>query len=247
MSVYGILGYGVIGRATHSSILNNKTVVMHDILDKTDISILNSCNVIFICIPTDTTQDILNLIQCVTECKLQTPDCKIIIRSTVPVGTCNKLQKILNDKIYYMPEFLRDRNWEVDCLDRPIVLGSDQKDIPDWLSHEQIEVCSLEEAEVLKMFSNNYASLRIVFANHFYDLANKVNADYDKILDLHLKTKHDQSYLEVNDFLRGFGGKCLTKDLNYLIETFEEYQLEQSIFSAINQDNSKWPITIRKS
>lgn len=247
MHKFGIVGYGVVGKATEKSLLNDKTVVVHDILQKTKIDILKDCSVVFICIPTDTTQDILNLIEiCVNLIKLNSKT-EIIIRCTVPIGTCARIESILNRSIYYMPEFLRDRMWDTDCMKRPIILGSKNKTIPEWLKHEDIEVCTLEEAELVKMFSNNYSSMRIVFANHFFDLANKVDANYDKVLDMHQKTIHNQSYLEVNDSLRGFGGKCLTKDLNYLIETFEEYNLDQKLFSAIKEDNTKWPTTVRES
>lgn len=243
---FGLLGYGVIGKATHKSILFERNVIVHDIKNKTHISILKPCDVVFICIPTDTMQDILNLIECCVSCKQQSPNVKIIIRSTVPIGTCKRVQNIINDSVFYMPEFLRDRHWETDCLNRPIVLASDNQTIPEWLQSEHVVTCSLDDAEVLKMFSNNFAALRVVFANHFFDLAKKIGADYDTVLDLYQKTKHDQSYLDVNDNLRGFGGKCLTKDLKFLIETFEEQNLNQNLFDAVQKDNYTWPVTIRK-
>lgn len=245
--IFGILGYGVVGKATEKSFLADKEIVIHDIAYNTTFDTLKNCDVNFICIPTDTTQDIINLIKICVDLKKQNKDCKIVIRCTVPVGTCKEIENIINDDVYYMPEFLRDRMWEKDCYNRPIILGSNDKTIPKWLEGQETEVCSLEEAEIVKMFSNNYSSMRIVFANHFFDLSKKVNANYDKVLDMHQKTIHKQSYLEVNDSLRGFGGKCLTKDLNYLIETFEEYNLDQQLFSAIKEDNTKWPITVRES
>ena len=245
--IFGILGYGVVGKATEKSFLSDKKIIVHDIIYKTKIQVLKECSVNFICVPTDTTQDIINLINICVDLKKQNENCKIVIRCTVPVGTCEKIENIINDSIYYMPEFLRDRMWEKDCYNRPIILGCNDNIIPDWLKDQDVETCSLTEAEVLKMFSNNYSSMRIVFANHFFDLANKVNADYNKILKIHQQTVHNESYLEVNNSLRGFGGKCLTKDLDYLIETFDQFDLKQNLFTAIQKDNSQWPITIRKS
>jgi UDPglucose 6-dehydrogenase len=98
------------------------------------------------------------------------------------------------------------------------------------------------------MFSNVLAASKVVFANHFYDLSQKVNADYNKIEDIYKHVEHhDQSYLEVSDHLRAFGGKCLPKDLNFLISTMKEMHLKETYFTAIKQDNEQWPTTIRKS
>jgi len=62
--------------------------------------------------------------------------------------------------------------WEEDSKKGKIIVGHDGVDIPEWLCAKDPIICSLVEAEILKMFSNNYAASRIVFANHFYELSN---------------------------------------------------------------------------
>lgn len=241
----GIIGYGIVGQATERS-LKLKDPVIHDIKLDTKMSDLSSCDVVFVCVPTSSDSDIESLIALLLDIKSLHQSIQIVIRSTLPIGVGEQIEKVINDKIIYMPEFLRERCWQLDVLLRPLIVGTDLAKLPDWLEHEDYVVCSIREAEVLKMLSNTMASSRVVLANHFYDISKKVNADYDKIISAYLKVNHDQHYLDVNENLRGFGGKCLPKDLEFLIKSMKHLNIDQSYFNAIRNDNNKWPITVKK-
>ena len=84
----GIAGYGIVGKATHKGLLKNGPVVIHDLLTGTIIEDLYVCNYVFFCIPTDTDASIQILVDEIKRLKAVNPSCVIIIRSTVPVGTC---------------------------------------------------------------------------------------------------------------------------------------------------------------
>ena len=86
--IFGILGYGIVGKATHKGLLNNSTVIIHDTSIGTSIEDLYICNYVFFCIPTDTDASIQLLINNIRRLKVVNPTCKIVIRSTLPVGTC---------------------------------------------------------------------------------------------------------------------------------------------------------------
>jgi len=241
----GILGYGIVGRATERS-LKLKNPVIHDIKLDTKLSDLSLCDVVFVCVPTSSDNDIDVLINTLLGLKNLNRSIQIVIRSTLPIGTGEHIENVINDKIIYMPEFLRERCWQLDVLLRPLVVGTNLVKVPDWLKDEDYTVCSIKEAEILKMLSNTMASSRVVLANHFYDISKKVNADYDKIVSAYIKVNHDQHYLDVNENLRGFGGKCLPKDLEFLITSMKHLNIDQSYFTAIRNDNNKWPITVKK-
>jgi UDP-glucose 6-dehydrogenase len=246
MSDFGIVGYGIVGKATHTGLLYDMPVKIHDIKLDTKLSDLSQCKFVFFCIPTEDNETIERLVEEIHALKILNSSCLCIVRCTVPLGTCERIEKLINDNIIYIPEFLRDRCWELDCVNRPVIIGSNVL-LPDWLAREEHVKCSLAEAEVLKMYSNNLAAARIVFANLFYDISTAVGADYHKVLDCYLKVAHDQSYLEVSDNLRAFGGKCLSKDLDFLIESFTKLDIPQTLFTAMQNDNKKWPVTIRQS
>jgi UDPglucose 6-dehydrogenase len=244
----GILGYGIVGQATHQGILKNIPVVIYDKALEYKFEKLTDMDYIFVCIPTDDEKDIDNLINELIAIKKINFNCKFIIRSTVPIGACERIESLINDKIIYIPEFLRQRQWQIDCQSRPLIVSHSGLPLPNWLKEDYIVECSFADAELLKMFSNNYATARVVFANHFYEISKKINADYSNVVDLYQKVQHtDQSYLEANESLRGFGGKCLPKDLDFLINTFEQLGLSQDLFHAVKKDNTKWITTVRKS
>lgn len=245
---FGIMGYGVIGKATHLSLLQNQQIDKHDPLLGSSLDDLAESTHVFICIPVIGPEGIQYLFDEIDKLKSINRTCKLIIRSTVPVGTCRDLQRHLGETIIYIPEFLRDRFWEIDSLRKPIIVAGDEDAEFDIFPETDIKRCSLEEAEIVKMFSNNISTMKIVFANHFYDLCNNSDVDYQSVLDSFDHVQHrDQTYLDMREDLRGFGGKCLPKDLDFLIETFQKFGIEQQLFTAIRADNGKWPTTVRKS
>jgi UDPglucose 6-dehydrogenase len=239
---FGILGYGYVGRATHYGLLNNVPIVIHDKILGTSKSNLKDAETIFICIPTSTNEDLDILSDEIKFLIEQNSECQIVLRSTVPLGTCDKLEQQLGIKMFYIPEFLRERFWDVDCLRRPLIVGHNENQIPDWLRAECYQECSLKEAELVKLFSNNFAVMRIAFANLFYDLSQTVDADYDLIKQMYFKVAHDQTYMEVpgHDGTRGFGGKCLPKDLDFVIEILDQKNLDSQWFKNIRDLNKKW-------
>jgi UDPglucose 6-dehydrogenase len=242
MSKFGILGYGYVGKATHKSLLRDGEVIIYDTSLELSKSLIYKADTVFICIPTNTKDDIDTIVQEIKDLQKHNPGVLIIIRSTLPLGSCNRIQAEVGP-IIYIPEFLRERYWEVDCLRRPLVVGYDVEGLlPEWLTDEQITECSTAEAELVKMFSNNFAVMRIAFANVFYDLAESVGADYDIVKNMFFEVEHDQTYMEVpgHDGTRGFGGKCLPKDLDYLIDTLDQFNIDQNWFKHIRELNKGW-------
>jgi|TARA_B110000211_G_scaffold183479_1_gene207946 UDPglucose 6-dehydrogenase len=238
---FGILGYGYVGKATHKGLLNNTNVIVHDTLLHTERTILKDADTVFVCIPTATQTDINIVISEIQQIQEFNLSATFIIRSTLPLGSCERMQKEVGD-IIYIPEFLRERHWETDCFKRPLVVGSDNKSLPQWLLDEEIKTCSTKEAELIKMYSNSLNVTKIAFANVFYDLAESVGADYSKVLDMYLDVQHSQTYLDVpgHDGTRGFNGKCLPKDLDFLIDTLEDHNINQNWFKHIRELNKGW-------
>ncbi len=241
-NVYGILGYGYVGRGTHLGLLDNQPVSIHDTNLGTQRTNLKDCQVVFVCIPTSTDNDIDVLVSEIESLIKQNPKVQIVIRSTLPLGTSKMIEERLGAGIIYIPEFLRERFWEEDCKRRPLIIGHNQSKIPEWLGNESYVECSLTEAELIKMFSNSFAVMRIAFANLFYDLSQAHGSDYDKIKKAYFQVAHDQTYMEVpgHDGTRGFGGKCLPKDLDFLIDSLDQKDLDSGWFKNIRDLNKKW-------
>lgn len=239
--MFGILGYGYVGRATQHSLINNEKCVVYDTKFDVEKDILVKCHTVFVCIPTDSESDVTGIVNEIQYLQSFDKDIQFVIRSTLPLGACEQIQSQVG-KIIYMPEFLRERNWEEDCMRRPLVVGHDKLQLPEWLLQHDIVECTTKEAELVKMFQNNFAIIRIAFANVFYDLAESVGADYSHIKNMFLKTQHDQTYLDMpgHDGTRGFGGKCLPKDLEFLISMLKKHKLDHAWFKQISESNKKW-------
>ena len=239
--IFGILGYGYVGKATHKGLLKDQKAIVYDSMFDIEKSILYKADTVFICIPTNTDNDIDIIINEIMDLQ-KNGNPTIVIRSTLPLGACEHIEDKVGP-IIYIPEFLRERYWDTDCLKRPLVVGYNSTTIlPDWLLEEEIYKCNTTEAELVKMFSNSFATMRIAFANVFYDLSQSVGADYDTVKDMFFKIQQDQTYMEVlgHDGTRGFGGKCLPKDLDFLIDTLDEHNIDQNWFKHIRELNKRW-------
>jgi UDP-glucose 6-dehydrogenase len=230
----GIIGYGVVGKATHNFFLKNKDIIIHDIILKTNINNLLDCEVIFICLPTNNVKDINNVKNFINF--FIDKNVEIIVRSTVTPNFFNEFNQKSN--ITYFPEFFRENYIEEDYLNTNIFFYS--SNVPkSYLENvefvkDRLKKIKFSELEVLKMMKNNYNAMKIVFANNYYDLCLKYNIDYSEVLKSFLELNNEKSYLEVNKNLRSFGGKCLPKDLDFMIKEFGK---DVKLFKSIKIDN----------
>jgi UDP-glucose 6-dehydrogenase len=59
---------------------------------------------------------------------------------------------------------------------------------------------------------------------------------------MYLDVQQDQTYMDVpgHDGTRGFGGKCLPKDLDFLISTLDVQGINSTVFKEIKKLNKEW-------
>ena len=255
----GIIGLGAVGNANKQGFEYLKhEVLVHDIRLDTSIHDVLSTEINFLCVPTPSAEDG----QCDTailESVIQELDNLnytgiIAIRSTsVPGFTQRMIERHKNLAICFVPEFLRERCAADDFIHNHKLLAIGTYDI--WVYRkvvkaygnlpEHTEHLTPTEAEVLKYYNNVYASLRVTFANVMYEICNKLNCDYTTIKNSYIKTgKAFNMYLDVSEGLRGYGGMCLPKDTKALARLMEKLELDLSLISAIDQDNSKFKRTV---
>ena len=204
----------------------------------------------FIAVPTNFIEDkgyfdLDNLINCLDKCKEFNIN-KVVIRSTISYGDSRKLaNRYPSLDIIYAPEFLKEGEAIFDILNPTrIVIGEKDnnsnlaKEVMDILSNlaknnPNKYICSYEEAESIKLFSNSYLAMRIAFFNELDSFCMEKGIPSSLIIKgLSDDPRIGKGY---NSPSFGYGGYCLPKDSKQLLTSFEG--IPQTLIKAIVDSN----------
>ena len=186
---------------------------------------MNKCEIIFVSVPTPMSKDgscHLNIVKSVLK-NLESINYKgyIVLRSTVPAGTCDELG------VYFMPEFLTEKNYINDFINNK-----------DWVfglmnrEHNNLHFLTNKEAEMVKMFKNCFLSVKVSFCNEIYEFCQAHNIDYENVRQIACnddRILHSHTQVPGHDGRRGFGGTCFPKDTSSLRHEMYKTQMKQLI------------------
>ena len=199
--------------------------------------------------------------QCANEiAEFISPNTIVIVKSTVPVGTCDEIEDIINEKCAHSefsvisnPEFLREGNAIYDFMnpDRIVIGIKDQKhkkrmiDLYTNISNEdKILFTSRRSSELIKYASNSMLAMRIIFINEIADLCEKIGADVTDIAKgIGLDKRIGPHFLEPGP---GFGGSCFPKDARALIESGKKFDAPQTLLESVILGNENRKKNISK-
>jgi len=229
---------------------------------------IKKSDLIFICVGTPTKTksneaDLKYVFQVVKDIKKNLNKYKIIItKSTVPVTTGDKIQKLLttksNKKLFDVisnPEFLREGEAIRDFMfpDR-VVVGTNSKKANNILKNLYSPIVkkksryfntSRRAAEVIKYAANAFLATKITFINEISNLCEKLNVD---VTDVSVGIGADERI--GGRFLRagpGYGGSCFPKDTLALISTSKKFKTNLSIVkSTIYSNDNRYKFLLNK-
>ena len=199
--------------------------------------------------------------QCANEiAEFISPNTLVIVKSTVPVGTCDEIEDIINEKCAHSefsvisnPEFLREGNAIYDFMnpDRIVIGIKDQNhkkriiDLYTNISNEdKILFTSRRSSELIKYASNSMLAMRIIFINEIADLCEKIGADVTDIAKgIGLDKRIGPHFLEPGP---GFGGSCFPKDARALIESGKKFDAPQTLLESVILGNENRKKNISK-
>lgn len=172
----------------------------------------------------------------------------VILKSTVPVGTCQNIQKKLatkNIKFAFNPEFLREGNAVYDLLnpDRIIIGTSDQETQkvimefyqPFCQANTKLYSMSIESAEVVKHAANSFLAMKLTFFNELSYLCEKSNADIDSVIEG--VTDDERIGTQFTKVGPGYGGSCFPKDTKSLSYISKKLDAEMSLITQTIKAN----------
>jgi UDPglucose 6-dehydrogenase len=252
----GVIGRGVVGGAVYDALkfLGHEVSFYDPKYEGSSIKDVLNTDCVFVCVPTDSLADgscdISIVEKTVRELNTREYAGLVAIKSTVTPGTCEKLATDCSPwlRICSVPEFLRAKSALSDFMYNHdlLVIGSHRKADFELIKKihgnlpAHVSCVSPTEAEVIKYFNNVNHSVQIMFATIFYDVCNKLGADYESVYEA--ITQRDcftPAYLKCNENIKGFGGHCLPKDTKAWAHLMKQVGLEYKMIESVLSDNEK--------
>ena len=177
----------------------------------------------------------------------------IVNKSTVPVGTGEKIYDIIKSKtdvdfdVVSNPEFLKQGAAVEDFLkpDRVIIGSSSSRAIkimkelyaPHILNGNPVMVMDIKSAEMTKYAANCFLALKISYINEIANICEKTGADINEVRNAVCQDKRIGHHFMFAGI--GFGGSCFPKDLKALINTAKQSGTDSNILQAVYETNLK--------
>lgn len=255
----GIIGQGFVGTAiregmqkafnveTYDKFISNKSTC------KSVKEVCEKAEIIFTCLPTpmrkDGSCDLSILEKVVYEIDSLNLQNIIVVKSTVPPGTTKQFnEKCENTQVVFNPEFLTEANFIDDFKNQNRIIIGGPRPATTTVKNmfrkvfQEIPIIKTgsNTAESVKYFINCFLATKVSFANEFKQICDKVDVDYDKVVEYALYDQRlGRSHFSTPgpDGKRGFGGSCFPKDLNALIHISLSLGLNPVVLAAAWEKN----------
>lgn len=224
---------------------------------------LDQCEIIYLALPTppdeDGSADLSYVIGVADQIGELMTDYKVIVnKSTVPVGTADKVRTTISAKtnipfdVVSNPEFLREGFAVEDSMNPArIIVGSSSDKAKDIMSkiyqpftNTGVPIIFMDEksSELTKYAANSFLAVKITFMNEIANYCEKVGADVDKVrLGMGSDDRIGHRFLFPGI---GYGGSCFPKDVKALIKSGKEENFNFQILNATEEVNKSQKVIL---
>jgi len=252
----GIIGAGTVAKAMTAVFPNASLYSPHTYaMNKEKVA---ASDIVFICPPTPHVEGKgCDLSAVEASFELLTKPTIAILRSTVPPGTTEQMQKKYpQHTVFFNPEFLSEATAVADTQSpfrqiigytkKSFARAGEIRDLLPLASYTKLMPAT--EAELVKYWSNTFYAMKVVFANQMYDLCQALKLDYDMVKEAtRADARVGRWHLEIFSNLfsnaakgyRGYGGKCLPKDIKNLIHFARGKGVDASLLAKVDELNEK--------
>jgi len=224
---------------------------------------LDKSEIVYLALPTppgeDGSADLSYVLNVANQIGEMITEYKVIVnKSTVPVGTAEKVRKTISSKtaidfdVVSNPEFLREGFAVEDSMNPArVIVGSSSEKARDIMAkiyqpftNTGIPIIFMDEksSELTKYAANSFLAVKITFMNEIANYCEKVGADVDKVrLGMGSDDRIGHRFLFPGI---GYGGSCFPKDVKALIKSGKDDAFDFQILQATEQVNSSQKIIL---
>ena len=182
-----------------------------------------------------------------------------LIKSTIVPGTTKRLIAKTSKRIAFSPEYIGEGKYEVPFwkdfphptnmkLHQFHVFGGERAVTREWVNIWQkvsgwgpvYAQTDSTTAELVKYIENAFLATKKIFCDEFYDIAKVLGVDYNELRELWLLDgRMGRSMTLIYPESRGFGGKCLPKDVTAIVKYIERIGYKPKLLKQVLAINKR--------
>ena len=261
--VVAIIGFGYVGKAVARFFKDHFDVLVYDVaqpeVSSSKEEINKRADLAVISVPTPMGKDGAADLSAVEDTFKWLKTELVLIKSTIPPGTTEALSKKHKRKIAFSPEYIGEGNYSVPYwkgyphptdmkLHNFVIIGGERVHARKILGFFKrvlgadvvYQITDSTTAELVKYMENSFLATKVTFCNEFFDIAENLGVDYDELRELWLLDgRNSRSHTLVYEDSRGFGGKCLPKDVNAIVKASTKAGYKPKLLESVLKVNEE--------
>jgi len=255
-----IIGMGHVGTAMHELLRPHAEIITYDAAQAQHYPArqLTACDAGIICVDTPAGDDGACDTRHVREAAGRLPVGAVLLKSTVPPGTTDRLAAATGKQICFSPEYAGESTyqqpfWPRGTRDVPFMIFGGEPAIrrrfidlfqPVLGPAKAYFQCSAREAEIIKYMENAYLAAKVTFVHEFRKICEAFDADWHTVregwlLDPRVEPAHTAAFASAP----GFGGKCLPKDLRAITRAAADAGYSPALLIEVLRSNERFQAT----